>query len=116
MEQFQSLASTVIGKVMMWIIGILAATSISLAVWVYLLKADVKVEKANKAVAESNLNSITDQLTQNYLDYQVRLLDANKTNTVIHTRYIDRVKTITQWRDKNATCDDAMSDLNNYQY
>ncbi|GEM_PF-5957345 len=116
MESLQSLASTVIGKVLIWIIGILVATSMSLAVWVYILKADVKVEKANKAAAEATLNSVTGQLTQNYIDYLERLSDANKTNTVVQTRFVERVKNIIQRVEVNATCDDAMSDINIYQY
>lgn len=96
--------------------GAIAAIIIALCGWVYLLKADLKVEKALRSGIEYALSVQSGMIDANRAEYEQNLMDAEKSNTVIQTRYRDRVKVITQWRDANATCDDAMSDFNHYQY
>lgn len=60
MEALSSLASTIIGKVMMWVIGILVVIIIGMLGWVYLLKADVKIAESSllTAQADTKLNEI----------------------------------------------------------
>lgn len=99
-----------------YIIAALAAVIVGMSGWVYLLEADLKVEKAERSGIEYALNVQSGMIDANRADYEQNLMDAEKSNTVIQTRYRDRVKVITQWRDANATCDDAMSDFNHYQY
>lgn len=88
----------------------------SLSIWIYALKSDLKVETALKEGVISALTAQSNILESNRVDYEHNLIDANKTNTVIHTRYKERIQVIYQWGDNNATCDDAMYDINHYQY
>lgn len=116
METLSSLASTVIGKVLIWIITALVAVIIGMGGWVYILKADVKVAKSKKAQVQVVLDAVVNQLTQNAEDYQRRLGDANKTNTIIQKQYINTVKYIQTWEDHNDTCDEAMRTIDAYQF
>lgn len=65
METLSSLASTVIGKVLIWIITALVAVIIGMGGWVYILKADVKV--ANSAIEKAQVNKELDELQKEAL-------------------------------------------------
>lgn len=89
----------------------------SLLGWVYLLKADLKVAHDDYKAVESALTAQSNIIESNRVDYERNLVDANKTNTVIETRYKDRIKLIYQWGETNATdCNGSMSYLNNYAF
>lgn len=65
---------------------------------------------------ENALNIQSAIIESNRVDYERNLADANKTNTIIQTRYKDRVKVIYEWSEQNATCTDAMQYINHYSY
>ena len=96
--------------------SILVATFISLAVWTHTLKSDLKVEKAERAGIESALTAQSTIIESNRVDYEKNLANAEKTNVVVHTRYVDKIKVIEKWRDKNVSCEDAMFSVDNYSY
>ncbi|MDD2267646.1 hypothetical protein [Sulfuricurvum sp.] len=116
METLQSLVNTVIGKIMIGVIAVLAVTSMSLSVWVYVLKADNKVAVAEKNQALSNLDTMSGILVKNYDEYQVRLEDANKTLIMTQKQYINTQKRLKTWEDHNDTCDEAMRAIDAYQF
>ena len=94
----------------------ISATIAFLSVWVYLLKSDLKVAHADYKAIESALTAQSEIIESNRAEYERNLADANKTKTVINTRYKERVKVIYQWGEENATCDDSMRYLNNYTF
>jgi indole-3-glycerol phosphate synthase len=100
------------------IIGALIALIItSLLTWVYLLESDLKVANADYKAIESALTAQSNIIESNRVDYERNLIDANKTNMVIQTRYKDRVKVIYQWGENNVTdCNSSMSFINHYSF
>lgn len=116
MEALRSLVSTVIGKITIWIIIALLAVIVVMYGRIYFLNQKLKVEVALKDGITYALSAQSQMIDTNRADYEHNLADANKTNTVIKTRYIVKTKNIIEWRDTNVTCDDAMSKLNNYSF
>lgn len=116
MEPLKSLASTVIGKVLLWIITVLLVVIIGMFGWVYLIKADIKVSKSEKEVVQTQLDALADQLTKNYLYYLRRLDEANQTKVIVQKQYIEKIKYIEKMGDHNDTCDEAMRAIDAYQF
>lgn len=85
METLSSLASTVIGKVMMWIIAVLVAVIVGMGVWVYILNADVQV--ANSAIEKAQVNKELNELQKEAL--RSAILDQND---AVEKQRVDAVK------------------------
>lgn len=97
--------------------AVIAIIIVSLLGWVYLLKADLKVAHADYKAVESALTAQSNIIESTRVDYERNLIDANKTNTVIETRYKDRVKVIYQWGEQNVTdCNSSMSFINHFNF
>ena len=106
LNNWKLIASAVIGLII-----------VSLLTWVYLLKSDLKVAHADYKAIESALTAQSNIIEANRADYEQKLTEANKTNMVYETRYKDRIKVITQWRDNNATdCNSSMSYINHFTF
>jgi len=90
MEALQSLSSTVIGKVMMWIIGILLLVIVGMNGWVYLLKADVALAQSNLQTAQAE--KISDELQKEAL--RKGILDQNE---AVEKQRIDAEKRATKF-------------------
>lgn len=116
MQFLKSLVSTTFGKSLLWIIAILLATSMSLAGWIYLLKADLKVERAEKAVMENGLLLVSVMLEENRVNYEENLKGAAVIKEKIKVEYKTKIQIIEKWRENNATCSDAMGYLNTYNF
>ena len=91
------------------IIAVMALIIVFMFAWVKSLKSDLKG-------VESALSFQSALIESNRVDYNKNLEEASKTNTVIQTRYKDRIKVIYQWGEQNATCNDAMAHLNSYSF
>jgi len=97
--------------------ALIALIIASLLIWVYLLKSDLKVAQADYKAIESALTAQSNIVESNRVDYERNLAEANKTNTVIETRYKDRVKVIYQWGEQNVTdCNSSMSFINHFNF
>ena len=105
-------------QVIFFIGSVLAVIFLMMGVWVYSLECDLKVEKAERAGIESALTAESGIIEANRVDYKQNLADANKTNIIIHTRYVDKIKVIEKWRDKdeNVSCDDTINAIDNYSF
>lgn len=88
----------------------------SLLTWVYLLKADLKVAHADYKAIESALTAQSNIIESNRVDYESNLAEANKTNTVIQTRYKDRVKVIYEIGEKHEDANQSMYSINHYNF
>lgn len=73
-EEVQGLASTLFGKVIIWIIAILVAAIFSMGGWVYLLKSDVALAQSNLQTAQAE--KISDELQKEAL--RKGILDQNE--------------------------------------
>jgi len=99
------------------VIGALIAIIVaSLLTWVYLLKADLKVAKADYKAIESALTTQSNILEANRADYERNLAEASKTNTVVQTRFKDRVKVIYEIGEKHEDCNGSMYSINHYNF
>lgn len=101
--------SFVTGRASLWIIGVLVTTSMSLSGWVYLLKADIKVEQSERREIQ---NAIA--LQSSIIETNLRT--AKEQQQRVKIEYKTKVKIIEKWRDTNATCDDALGYLNTYNF
>lgn len=98
-------------------IAVIASIIAFLSIWVYMLKSDLKVAHADYRAIESALTAQSNIIESNRVDYERNLAEANKTNTVIQTRFKDRVQVIYQWGENNATdCNSSMSFINHYSF
>lgn len=97
--------------------AVIALVIVSLLTWVYLLKSDLKVAHADYKAIESALTAQSNIIEANRADYEQKLTEANKTNTVIRTRYKDRIKVIYQWGENNETdCNSSMAYINHFTF
>lgn len=96
--------------------AVIASMVALLLMWVYLLKADLKVEIALKEGVISALTAQSTIIESNRVDYERNLAEANQTKTVIQTRHKERVKVIYQLGDTNASCSDSMQFINHYTF
>lgn len=100
-----------------WREAVIVSIIAFLSIWVYMLKSDLKVAHADYKAIESALTAQSNIIESNRVDYERNLAEANQTNTVIQTRYEDRVQVIYQFGENNATdCNSSMSYLNNYPF
>ncbi|MCX6076441.1 MAG: hypothetical protein NTW78_06070 [Campylobacterales bacterium] len=108
--------SFVTGKFSIWIIGVLVATSMSLAGWIYLLKADIKVEQAERREIENALALQSSLIEANRASYETNLETAKEQQQRVKIEYKTKVKIIEKWRDSNATCSGSIAYLNSYNF
>ena len=111
-----NLLNTVIGKFSIWIIGVLVVTLMSLAGWIALLKADIKVEQAQRREIEDALALQSSLIEANRASYETNLKSANAAALKVKIEYKTKVKIIEKWRETNATCEDALGYLNTYNF
>lgn len=118
MGALKHLASTATGKVLLWLCAVLAIAVAVMGIWVYLLKADMHVEKAERSGIEYALSVQSQMIDTNRVDYENNLKIAQDKNSRVQIRYRDRVMAIYEWKqgDNNVTCDDLVDALDNYQY
>lgn len=91
---------------------------------IYLLNADLKVEKSNvKAEKAEKVQAIKAQelvsamLEANRVEYESNLETAGEQIARLQKEHDEKTKIIEdRWRDKNATCEDAMYWLNHYNF
>lgn len=114
--QLSEVASTVIGKVMMWIIAVLIAVIVGMSGWVYVLKADIKVEKALKDGIENALTIQSGMIDANRVEYETNLDRAKQIKERTRIEYVSKIEYIEKGIDKNATCENAMQFIDNYVY
>lgn len=96
-------------------IAIIASIIAFLSIWIYMLKSDLKVAHADYKAIESALTAQSNIIESNRVDYERNLAEANKTKTILQTRYKERIQVIYQWGENNATdCNSSMHYLNNY--
>lgn len=118
MGALKQLASTVIGKAVLWLCAFLSIAVAVMGTWVYLLKADMRVEKAERSGIEYALSVQSQMIDTNRVDYENNLKIAQDKNSRVQIRYRDRVMAIYEWKqgDNNVTCDDLVDALDSYQY
>lgn len=118
MQPLKQLASTVSGKALLWLCAILIFVISVMGVWIYMLKADMRVEKAERAGIEYALTFQSNLIESNRADYAKNLEIAQDKNSRVDVRYRDRVVAIYQWKqgENNVTCDDLIDALDSYQY
>lgn len=87
-----------------------------LSLWVYTLRADLKAETALKEGIISALTAQSNIIESNRVDYEHNLAEASKTNTVIQTRFKDRVKVIYEIGEKNEDANQSMHTFNHYTF
>lgn len=88
----------------------------SLLIWVYSLKADLKVANADYKAIEIALTTQSNMIESNRVDYERNLAEANKTNMVIQTRFKDRVKVIYEIGERHEDCNGSMYSINHYNF
>jgi len=111
-----NLLSFATGKGSLWIIGILVATSMSLAGWVYLLKADIKVEQSERREIQNALALQSSIIETSRATYEANLQTAKEQQQRVKIEYKTKVKIIEKWKENNATCNDALGYLNTYNF
>lgn len=118
MGALKQLASTVIGKAVLWLCAFLAIAVMLMGIWVYTLKADIRVEKAERLGIEYALSVQSQMIDNNRIDYENNLKRAHDKNSRLDIRYRDRVVAIYKWKqgESNVTCDDLVDALDSYQY
>ena len=125
MGALNQLASTVIGKSLLWLCAFLAIAVAVMGAWVFLLKAELRLKDANMATEveirkgiETALSFQSQMIDANRADYENNLNIAQDKNSRVQIRYRDRVMAIYQWKqgESNVTCDDLVDALDSYQY
>jgi len=118
MGALKQLVSTVIGKAVLWLCAVLAIALAFMGVWVYVLYADIRAEKAERYGIEYALSVQSKMIDTNRVDYENNLKIAQDKNSRVEIKYRDRVMAIYQWKEgeSNVTCDDLIDALDSYQY
>jgi Tfp pilus assembly protein PilV len=118
MAALKQLAGTAIGKAIMWLCAVLVIAVAVLGIWVYVLYADMRVEKAERDGIEYALSVQSQMIDANRVDYENNLKIAQDKNNRVEIKYRDRVMAIYQWKEgeNNVTCDDLVDALDSYQY
>lgn len=96
--------------------SLIAIIIVFLSIWVYLLKADLKVAHADYKAIESALTAQSTIIENNRVDYERNLAEVSKTNTVIQTRFKDRVKVIYEIGERHEDCNGSMYSINHYPF
>jgi hypothetical protein len=108
-----------LGLLRFWREGIIAFLTISLLSMIWhcsLVKKDLITEKAERAGIETALNMQSGMIESNRVEYEGNLKTANERKNKVFTEYKTKTQVIYQWRENNATCDDAIRYLNNYPF
>jgi hypothetical protein len=108
--------SFVTGKASLWIMAGLFTALLGMWTWVYLLKADLKVEQSERREIENALALQSSLIEANRASYETNLKSANAAALKVKIEYKTKVKIIEKWRDTNATCNDALGYLNTYNF
>lgn len=118
MMALNQLAGTAIGKAVLWLCAFLAIAVAVMVVWVYLLNADMRVEKSERAGIEYALSVQSQMIDANRVDYENNLKIAQDKNSRVQIRYRNRTAAIDKWKqgESNVTCDDLVDALDSYQY
>lgn len=111
-----NLISSAFGSVTTWIIAALVAALIGMWGWVYLLKADIKVEQSERREIENALALQSSLIELNRASYETNLKSANAAALKVKVEYKTKVQIIEKWRDTNATCSDSIAYLNSYNF
>lgn len=111
-----NLLSFVTGKFSVWIITSLVIALVGMWTWVYLLKADIEVVRSKQRETENSLALQTALIESNRAAYEANLESAKTAQERIRVEYRTKVKIIEKWRETNATCSDAISYLNTYNF
>lgn len=100
-----------------WLTGGLIALALGLSGYVYILKADNKVTTAEKEQAIHGQELVSAMLEANRVEYEANRATAKEEVMRLQKEHTVKIKIIeNKWRDKNATCTDAMHWLNNYNF
>lgn len=121
----QQLASTAIGKAVLWLCAALAIAVAVMGAWVFLLKAELRLKDAEMATEietrkgfETALSFQSQMIDTNRAYYENNLKIALDKNSRVLIRYRDRVMAVDQWKqgESNVTCNDLVDALDSYQY
>lgn len=118
MKALKQLVSTAIGKALLWICAALAIAVAAMGIWVYILKANIRVEKSERAGIEYALSVQSQMIDTNRVDYENNLKIAQDKNIRVKIRHNDRALAISQWKqgESNVTSDDLVNVLDSYRY
>ena len=86
----------------------------SLSIWYY--KNQYELSQKDYQNSQQALNSLGDMVIMSKTDYDNNIEIAKKKSVATKIKYVTKIKYIDRMVDKNATCQDAINSLNNYQY
>ena len=115
-----NLISSAFGNITTWVIIGMSVVILGMAEYIHVLKADIKVCEVQKKSVEHDLALQNLVIESNKVDIVSRSKEVNATQIVKEIEYQTRIQVIEKWRTKyvevNATCSDAISYINNYNY
>lgn len=86
----------------------------SIIAWLY-VHTIPSIEK-DLQIATQSLEYQSKIIYSNRAEYESNLAKAKKQAAQVRTKYIEKIKYVDRWRDKNVSCDDAMLVINHYDY
>ncbi|MCX6076007.1 MAG: hypothetical protein NTW78_03880 [Campylobacterales bacterium] len=111
-----NLISSAFGSLTTWIIAALIAALIGMWSWVYLLKADIKVEQSERREIENALALQSSLIELNRVNDEENLKVIEQKKAIIQIKYKTQIQIIEKRIETNATCESASEYLNNYIY